>query len=131
MSFAMPKRRLGTFDDEDARLIFEGRRAIARRKYKYALNTGKIQRKYFCERCGSGEAVEGHHLDLINQPLDVIWLCGTCHQSEHAKEAKGKSPLVFARIPEADFEKLKLLMPKESPSERVRQAIHGYIEVMT
>jgi len=37
-----------------------------------------------CETCGSTENVDAHH-DDYTKPLDVRWLCKSCHRRHHAK----------------------------------------------
>ena len=47
-----------------------------------------------CERCGAGDVVHTHHEDHY-RPMDVIWLCPSCHATRHWEirkiEAKGAS----------------------------------------
>lgn len=45
-----------------------------------AVYAGVLERPDKCE-CGSGP-VEAHHYDY-DKPLDVEWLCRTCHSKEH------------------------------------------------
>jgi len=45
-----------------------------------AIRDGRLKRKP-CEICGKFEA-EGHHEDYA-LPLEVIWLCSTCHAAHH------------------------------------------------
>ena len=37
-----------------------------------------------CRDCGSPEA-QKHHPDY-SRPIDVVWLCRSCHLAEHASE---------------------------------------------
>jgi len=53
----------------------------------YALQTGKLNRSQ-CE-CGSSD-VEAHH-DDYSKPLEVRWLCRSCHQRLHAALKRDKS----------------------------------------
>lgn len=48
-----------------------------------AIRDGKLKREP-CFMCGD-EKVHGHHVDY-SKPLDVIWLCPTCHKRIHAYE---------------------------------------------
>ncbi len=48
-----------------------------------ALKRGELVKKP-CEHCGSEYRVEGHHPDY-DKPLDVIWLCKSCHEQEHRR----------------------------------------------
>jgi hypothetical protein len=46
-----------------------------------AVRDGKLIRKP-CQSCGAVEHVHKHHPDYA-QPLDVIWLCASCHHCLH------------------------------------------------
>ena len=37
-----------------------------------------------CERCSSTKSIQGHHPDYT-KPLEVIWLCPSCHGAEHKR----------------------------------------------
>ena len=55
-------------------------KCAARQAVLIALRKGILTKKP-CERCGSAK-VHGHHPDY-SRPLDVVWLCPTCHRKEH------------------------------------------------
>ena len=55
---------------------------IAHSRLKYAIEAGKIKRQTVCVKCGSNYRVEAHHEDY-SRPIDVIWLCDTCHKNRH------------------------------------------------
>ena len=58
-------------------------------KFNYALKIGRIVPPDVCEKCGeTGEKIVGHHdvYDLEN-PLDVQWLCHSCHRRLHGQAA--------------------------------------------
>lgn len=58
---------------------------------EYAINTGKIERPDNCSNCGSNKTqIQGHHTDY-NNPLDVIWLCQSCHLIIHGKERRSSN----------------------------------------
>lgn len=63
------------------------RRANARAYARVYEQRGKLKREP-CEVCGATEQVQKHH-DDYGKPLQVRWLCFTCHLDEH-----GKKPLV-------------------------------------
>jgi hypothetical protein len=65
----------------------EDRRNKARRTFHAAIRYGKLKRGDTCERCGlksnNPREIHGHHHDY-DKPLDVEWLCRTCHHKHHA-----------------------------------------------
>lgn len=54
----------------------------ARKKVLRAIESGKLIRPSKCELCGEELFCEAHHKDY-NKPLEVIWLCKTCHENMH------------------------------------------------
>ena len=54
----------------------------ARDKIKHAVYSGKLIRSTKCELCKNDGPTHGHHQDY-SKPLEVIWLCPTCHISGH------------------------------------------------
>jgi hypothetical protein len=58
-----------------------GERARARKAVMTAIANGTLTPKP-CERCGFGLGVHAHHEDY-SKPLDVNWLCQTCHGHRH------------------------------------------------
>ena len=58
----------------------------ARSKARYHIYHGKIKKKP-CSVCSADKA-EVHHEDY-NKPLDITWLCRSCHMKQHnIKEQK-------------------------------------------
>jgi hypothetical protein len=47
-----------------------------------AVNAGKVTRSPHCQICGRECKTFGHHVDY-DRPLDVIWLCSSCHRRNH------------------------------------------------
>lgn len=50
-----------------------------------ALKAGKLVKPSACEECHAeeGPVVLYAHHDDYSKPLNVRWLCGTCHQKWH------------------------------------------------
>ena len=58
-------------------------KAKARHILSNAIRDGKIVRAKSCSLCGRDDCViEGHHSDY-NNPLDVLWVCKSCHWEIH------------------------------------------------
>ncbi|AIW03513.1 endonuclease [Bacillus phage Moonbeam] len=54
----------------------------ARKKVLRAVKSGKLVKPSCCEDCKQELFLEAHHIDY-NKPLDVQWLCKTCHEKTH------------------------------------------------
>lgn len=57
-----------------------------------AVRAGVLRRATACEHCGApqsscGRSLGGHHRDY-SRPLDVAWLCNSCHGIEHGRMAQ-------------------------------------------
>lgn len=65
------------------------RAALHPEKYKAnytltnAVRDGRLHKPSVCESCGENKkGLHGHHHDY-SKPLEVTWLCTSCHQEEH------------------------------------------------
>lgn len=47
-----------------------------------ALKTGNIKKPKRCTNCGAKKSLDAHHEDY-DKPLQVIWLCKSCHKILH------------------------------------------------
>ncbi len=52
---------------------------------KQAIASGKMKRGTHCFACTATVNIDAHHEDY-DEPLEVIWLCRSCHQKLHAEE---------------------------------------------
>ena len=46
------------------------------------IKAGKIQRPGHCSKCNKECFPDGHHTNY-SRPLDVVWLCKSCHKRIH------------------------------------------------
>ena len=51
----------------------------ARERVRRAVRAGKLVRPLVCDECGGGGPIQGAHEDY-SRPLDVRWLCRSCHR---------------------------------------------------
>lgn len=56
----------------------------AKARVRYAVLTGKLIRPNECSECGYICTPQAHHEDY-SKPLDVIWLCASCHKRLHVE----------------------------------------------
>lgn len=54
----------------------------ARRKVKIAIEKGELVRPSLCEICKCEGNIQAHHHDY-SKPLDVLWVCISCHENIH------------------------------------------------
>lgn len=64
---------------------------VASELVRNAVKSGKLKKPKSCQKCGATGIIHGHHTDY-DKPLEVVWLCNTCHNIEHGK-LKGKQQL--------------------------------------
>jgi hypothetical protein len=57
----------------------------ARSNVGYALAKGRMNKPDACQKCGARGKVEAHHNDY-SMPLQVDWLCRSCHSYLHWDE---------------------------------------------
>lgn len=60
---------------------------VARYEVEKAVKSGDLKIPPECESCGHQKKLEGHHEDY-SKPLDIIWLCMSCHRIVHAKKRR-------------------------------------------
>jgi hypothetical protein len=59
-------------------------------KVNNAVRDGILIKPETCSECGSGGRIHGHHCDY-SKPLDVIWLCPSCHTRWHKLNGEAKN----------------------------------------
>lgn len=58
-----------------------------------AVLRGQVLKSAACQTCGvTDNRIEGHHPDY-SKPLEVIWLCRSCHQRLHAQQRRNERTL--------------------------------------
>ncbi|WP_018264128.1 hypothetical protein [Methylobacterium sp. WSM2598] len=85
-------------------------KARAQNAVHHARRSGKLIPEP-CERCGSNERVEAHHVDY-REPLAVEWLCPAHHRAEHARlraEARDRAARPAAPRARAQDESVAIL----------------------
>jgi DNA-binding transcriptional regulator YiaG len=56
---------------------------LAQVRVKTAVDNGVLVKPDKCEKCNKeSKMLHGHHNDY-DKPLEVVWLCPTCHAEEH------------------------------------------------
>ena len=58
------------------------RRLRANQALSNAIRNKRVIRSGSCWHCGSTDRIEGHHVSY-DLPLDVVWLCRSCHCKIH------------------------------------------------
>jgi hypothetical protein len=72
----------------DRHLAEDPAKQAARRAVINAVRRGRLVKPTSCEDCGNAapkRALHGHHEDY-SKPLEVEWLCTTCHGKRHRVE---------------------------------------------
>lgn len=73
---------------------------------KLALRHGDLIQSDHCQKCGKTHVdLDAHHMDY-SRPLDVVWLCRSCHLYEHPRPNQwtlnngrsSKAPIVSAYL---------------------------------
>lgn len=97
------------------------KRSRAVSKLGAAIERGAIVRPTVCEKCHKNkDKIEGHHFDY-DKPLDVIWLCISCHRKLHMKLDGNGEVIITIRIKTEnyDFDKEKFTKEVEKLTEQI------------
>ena len=57
---------------------------LAHRKLNNLIRVGKLVKPQECFECGAVARLDAHHEDY-SKPLDVVWLCRSCHLKKHKR----------------------------------------------
>jgi len=67
---------------DEGKMLIEGRKVLARQMTTTAIRSGLLEREP-CIHCGDPESA-AHHSDYC-LPLEVVWLCQSCHSRHHIR----------------------------------------------
>ncbi len=62
--------------------VYGTEKDLASRQVRNAVQAGKLKKPSACQSCGEYKPLQGHHADY-SKPLEVEWLCTTCHGLRH------------------------------------------------
>lgn len=88
--YEFPPRRSGwkgNYNQPGAKQVAPKTRKQVVERMHHAIRYGRLVRPDHCERCGEKCYPDGHHHDY-SKPLDVEWLCRSCHIAHHWAERK-------------------------------------------
>lgn len=74
-------RAMEAIESHTRRTAFSGQRQFAHGLVSATISRGDLK-PLPCENCGSTRHVVAHH-DDYSKPLDVRWLCRSCHNRHH------------------------------------------------
>lgn len=60
----------------------------AHRAVHMLIDKGLMEKADICEKCGAENNIHAHH-DDYSKPLEIRWLCGTCHRGWHKEFGSG------------------------------------------
>jgi hypothetical protein len=61
-----------------------------------AIKSGRLVKPDRCKLCNSPRNLRAHHYDYT-KPLDVLWVCESCHRMLHSKEASHEAAISMAK----------------------------------
>ncbi|MFA5695916.1 MAG: hypothetical protein WC917_00420 [Bacilli bacterium] len=69
--------------------------ASAHMKISRKIKKGNLIKPHVCTKCGEESKLIAHHPYYnYDNPLDVIWLCNTCHIYAHQEELNNKTEVL-------------------------------------
>lgn len=96
----------------------EGKKRRAHSFVKKAVAYGFLKKPSICSQCGKDAQIHAHH-DDYEQPLEVKWLCGSCHKKLHG--------LVGHQKYDDDMQYFMVRVTREAKQAlKIKLAEHGY-----
>jgi hypothetical protein len=73
------------------------RKDVLRQATRDAIRRGVIKVPDYCAECGAKTKLDCHHQEY-DDPIDVVFLCATCHDKRHGQRAR---KMVMVSVPQA------------------------------
>jgi hypothetical protein len=74
------------FKINNSELIEYKKKMLARKIATKFIKLGKLERSKNCHLCNAEKFTEAHHTDY-GRPIDVMWLCDSCHGLAHREDS--------------------------------------------
>ena len=76
---------IGEIEQATEETALERKKSASHAMVASAVKHGMLVRSTTCSECGDPhDRIQGHHEDY-DKPLDVVWLCPSCHGKRHAE----------------------------------------------
>jgi len=75
----------------------------AQAKLNREVKAGRILKPDLCKKCGEKKRLHAHHWNGYENPLQVIWLCPSCHHAAHGRGPKARQ---LGAMKSGDFEEV-------------------------
>ena len=82
--------------------MMKDNRQMAYYTVKIALQNGDLIRPCRCQECGKDCFPDAHHEDY-SKPLDIMWLCDSCHSRKNPNSFKPLMPMYYEFSQTKDF----------------------------
>ena|SRR3990167_4473149 len=100
-----------------------GFKKTAHRLLRSAVMSGELKKPDKCQQCSSTKPIQAHHEDY-SKPLEVLWMCVSCHSKRHGvcvgvkkKFAIGESH-GSSKLSERDVKRIKKIISCGSSTNR-------------
>lgn len=65
--------------------------SLAHKLLNEAVKKGKIVKPKLCENCHKKKWLHAHHYKGYDYPLEVVWLCPSCHHAAHGRGPQARA----------------------------------------